>query len=71
MGVSNSLFSLCFAMSLFVSGQLRWGGSVYIALVLSVYKVGYNLKFSKKVDTRAGYMLDTVYSKIAYSGSSK
>ena len=51
MGVSNSLFSLCFAMSSFFSGQLRWGGSVYIAFVLSVNRVGYNLKLTKKVDS--------------------
>jgi len=36
-------------------------GVVFITFVLSVYRVGYNCKFLKKLDILARYKLDTVY----------
>lgn len=41
-------------------------GVVFIAFVLSVYRVGYNRKFLKKVDILAGYTLDSAYSNIVH-----
>ena len=45
-------------------------GVVSIAFALSVYRVGYNCKFLKRLDVLAGYMLDAVSSNIVRSRGS-